>query len=224
MAAFQIAINDFGVMLEVESDYAHGIAQVDALNAGEEFDFLIIADANMFMAAAKPTVQSYRLLMPCFMQTQYIVTNPTMYSYDARRLWFANASTGEAQFKMKTPDIKQYIREKPNTLEISDVQNKFLELDRGEAIISWEPIISVHGNNRPDLIVTPSNGYKVTTSMYCNKSFNSPSTMQIRSALQEVLIAAWNKARLEPLTAHLRMLQNSELRKEYVSSVGTEIS
>jgi len=214
-AALMIMAEDFEVPLQVVGRFANGIEQVEALNKGLDVDFAVIADANVFMAAHQTTIDSYRYLLPCFWQKQHIITPSGSRKYHHRRLWYATCSSGEEQVRLQTQSIAEYLGDTPGQLEIRELPNKILELEKGEGLIAWEPFISMYCFPGATLTQLEAGDYRLSTSLYCHRRLNTIASLHIRNAFQECLIAAWNRARMSYSETAIRLLLRSGYGKSF---------
>jgi hypothetical protein len=214
-AALMVMTEEFGLPLHVVDGYSNGIEQVEALNSGIDADFAVIADANVFMAANKITVNSYRYLLPCFWQKQYLVAPSDRRGYHHRLLWYATGSSGEEQVRLRAQSLTPYLSDVPQQLEIQDLPNKILELDKGEGLIAWEPFISVYCYPGASLDALEVGDYRLSTSLYCHKRLNTAASMPLRNAFQECFIAAWNRAKMSYPEMAVRLLARSEYGRSF---------
>ncbi len=205
---------DYGVPLTIERCYAHGIEQVSALNKGDHFDFAIMADPNVFMTANAKTANDYRFLLPCGWQTNHIVRRRAPKSYNAPRVWYAAGSSGEEQLLLGL-EIGIVDRDARAPLSIEDISDKIDELDEGEAVIAWEPLITLHGVREKSFEAAATSKYRLSTSLYCQRSLNSTAAAPVRNAFQDCLIASWNLARIYQIQTSLRMLLDPAMHDGY---------
>ena len=196
-----VMAEDFGLPVHVVGGFANGIEQVEALNSGIDVDFAVIADANVFMAAHQSTVNSYRYLLPCFWQKQYLITPSDRRGYHHQLLWYANGSSGEEQVRLRAHSLDAYLTDIPRRLEIHELSNKILELEKGEGLLAWEPFVSMYCFPGASLDALEAGDYRLSTSLYCHRgsiqSTHFPGGMPFRSVLsllgtaRKCLIQRW---------------------------------
>jgi hypothetical protein len=179
-----------GLDIEIDSDAKHGIEQVDKIeNESIEYDFLVLADSNMFQRGLKK-VFSYLYVMPVFGQSHHFIQHQQI-SGRARQLIIAKDSSAHHQQKL---GIEVGDFEEVALVDINELREIICNLESNQTVLAWDPLTSTFGKKH-DRITRQVMNYELTTSFYCHRRYwdvkNKAPSPYIGMFL-EAFIAAWN--------------------------------
>jgi hypothetical protein len=212
-AGLNVMEQDFGIRLQIDGAYWHGVEQVAAIDSGKEAEFSIVADSNVFFAQHNRMAKDYRLLIPCFLGSHKLVRKRGVRKHDSPRLYFASGTSAEEQVLLG--DDLQFLSKTENrALDVKDLIEKLRELTPEEGIIAWDPLLRLHNIPRHEYLIDETTSYRFSTSLYCHKTLLARQDAYILNAFQDCFIAAWNRARIYELESYVRLV-GSDCRKNF---------
>lgn len=213
-----LQLNLYGAEIEIDSEAKHGIDQIDRIETGKadyDYDFMILADANMFQRGSRLAFE-YVYLMPVFGQPHHFIRSSKQ-NGSATQLVIAKDSSADHQHKLGI-GTRQY-----KDIELTDIHRLpdiIQNLSAGQVVLAWEPLRSALACG-PDYVTTQSRGYELTTSLYCNRRYwwderNAP--LALVGVFMESLIASWNLMARDLTTAALMLASDTEFLRRFRNS------
>jgi hypothetical protein len=194
----------------------------DLISSGvehEDADFIVCADADMFIVASAKTKYNYRLLTPLFKQPQFLVRS-SRGSCSHVQLSYPLASSGEEQFLAQREVLVAKGLRDHKGIEFDDLSVMLQNMGRDEALLCWDPLVSYyeadHDLNRQEIP-----GYRVGTSIYCHKRWFEPHMDKDRLAALEAFAAAWNYARNNLAWCVLWLASSPKLRQHLRAAISS---
>lgn len=185
-----------GLDIEIDSNAKHGIEQVDQIETGNskfDYDFMVLADANMFQRGRKNAF-SYLYAVPIFGQTHHFIDHQETKGR-ARQLIVANDSSAHHQLKL---GIEVGDFENIDFVDIGKLGEIISNLESNQSVLAWEPLRSAVGQKHGRKTRQVSS-YELTTSLYCNRRYwdakrNIP--LPYVGIFLEAFISAWNHTKI----------------------------
>ncbi len=209
-----------GLNLSIDSSAKHGIDIICSIEErNQEYDFMVLADANMFQCGYKNSM-NYRYLMPIFRQPHFFISKKeTLGNY--RHIIIAKNSTAEHQLKLgiemstfcKTPDF----------VEIDQLPSIISNLEFGQTVLAWEPLRSALAASS-EFSTYQSKGFQLSTSLYCNKRLwqeHMEKPLPIVGAFMEAFIASWNYMSNNRMYAAAYLASDKDFMREWRIGSGT---
>jgi hypothetical protein len=192
-----------GLPITLVTNDASGREQALRLAKGDLSDFVIAADAPMFMTPGQPVAQFVKR-MDLYRQSQALLKRVKGELAASRTLFLYPCSSAQQQFKLLTMLKDRGLQLDPTTqiyeLEMADYANLALFMKRDDLVFAWDPLLS-RLLRRGDFIKDRGTDFELSIALFERDDWRSGIQLAGGEALIDCFVAAWTSVRRDPLAA-----------------------
>jgi hypothetical protein len=180
----------FGLKLEIHTDFRNGREQMRALEARGPYDF-IIAPNDPFFLAPDSLTRSYRLVGPTNGEIQHLFRRKAEHNPKSARILTYAESSAEIHFRagigIPRNSDPEYIE------DAFTIAKRLSDLGGGDYVLVWEPLAylmdtTTHKNNYEKC---EGSRHTVQFSLYCHKSWRHNKRKSLRDAFKQLFRNEW---------------------------------